>query len=56
MCFHKILSPFKYDIAKCKEKYIDNICIMLLPISLNGLAKNLYMGIEIRSHNVDGIG
>ncbi len=52
--FHKILSPFGYGIMKCKTKLINDINIILFSIGLNGLAKNAYMSIEIRSCNVNG--
>jgi hypothetical protein len=52
---HKIISPFRYVIVKHKTKQIDNIYIMFLPIGLNGLVKNSYMGIRIHPYSVDGI-
>jgi hypothetical protein len=52
----KILSPFEYGITTSKTKWIDDICIVLFSIGLNGLAKNSYMNIEIHSHDVDGVG
>jgi hypothetical protein len=53
---HKIFSPFEYGITKGKTKQIDNIYVHLFPISLNGLVEGSYMGIEIRSCYVNGIG
>jgi hypothetical protein len=48
MGFHKILSPFRYGIAKCETKQIDDINIILFTIGLNGLVKHAYMNIWIR--------
>jgi hypothetical protein len=56
MCFQKILSPFKYGIAKSKTKQIDDIGITLLSIGLSGFMKNLYMNIRIHLYGVDGVG
>jgi len=53
MDFHKKNSTFRFGIIKCKTKQIDNINIVFFSISLNGLAKNLYMNIKIYSYNVD---
>jgi hypothetical protein len=37
-----------------KTKHIDDTCVILFTIGLNGLAKNLYMSIVIHAHNVNG--
>jgi hypothetical protein len=42
MSFDQIVSPFKYGIAKCKTKHIDDVNIIFFSIGLNCLAKNMY--------------